>query len=71
MKSNWKMIVVPGVVFALIALLPSICFAQLGDPAGDPDAPIDGGVGVLIAAGVGYGIKKYRDANRKKQEPGI
>jgi hypothetical protein len=71
MKSNWKMIVAPGVFFALLSLLPAICLAQLGDPAVDPDAPIDGGVSVLIAAGVGYGIKKYRDANRKKQEPGI
>lgn len=65
MKNNWKMIVVPGVFFALLSLLPTICMAQLGDPAVDPDAPIDGGVSVLIAAGVGYGIKKYRDGRRK------
>ena len=71
MKSYWKMIVVPGLFVAILALLPVICFAQLGDPAGDPDAPIDGGVGILIAAGVGYGVKKYKEANRKKQNPGI
>jgi hypothetical protein len=28
------------------------------DNGGDPDAPIDGGVGLLIAAGIGLGIKK-------------
>jgi hypothetical protein len=28
------------------------------DNGGDPDAPIDGGVGLLIAAGIGYGLKK-------------
>jgi len=66
MKNYWKMIVVPGVLFALLALLPTLCMAQLGDPAVDPDAPIDGGVGVLLAAGIGYGIKKYRDAGKRK-----
>lgn len=59
------MIVVPGIFFALLALLPAICMAQMTDPAVDPDAPIDGGVGALVAAGIGYGIKKYRDGKRK------
>ena len=36
------------------------------DPDGDPDAPIDGGVSLLVAAGIGYGVKKVRD-NRKKK----
>jgi len=35
------------------------------DP-GDPDAPIDGGVGLLVAAGIGYGIKKVRDNQKEK-----
>jgi hypothetical protein len=65
MKSYWKTIVVPGLFLTLLALMPAICSAQLGDPAGDPDAPIDGGVGVLLAAGVGYGIKKYKDSKKK------
>ena len=30
------------------------------DPGGDVDAPIDGGLSLLIAGGVGYGIKKMR-----------
>jgi hypothetical protein len=36
------------------------------DNGGDPDAPIDGGIGFLMAAGIGYGIKKLsfkRDKN--------
>jgi hypothetical protein len=37
-----------------------------GDPEGDPDLiPIDGGLGFLLAAGVGYGVKKARDLKRK------
>lgn len=35
--------------------------------AGGPVVPIDGGVGLLIAAGVGYGAKKYYDKKRNKE----
>ena len=42
--------------------IPLITLAQ-GPP--DPqDVPIDGGLSLLLAAGVGYGVKKYRD-NKK------
>jgi uncharacterized membrane protein (Fun14 family) len=38
-----------------------------GDPGGDPDLiPVDGGLGFLLAAGVGYGVKKARDYRRRK-----
>lgn len=59
--------------FMILAFLPAICDAQIGPGPEftDPDAPIDGGVGILIAAGVGYGIKKYKESNRKRQSPGI
>ena len=32
------------------------------------DVPIDGGLSLVIAAGVGYGAKKIRDYNKKKRE---
>ena len=36
-----------------------------GDPGDDPDkVPLDPGTWVLVAAGAGYGIKKWRDAKR-------
>jgi len=35
------------------------------DNPDDPDVPIDGGVGFLIAAGLGYGIKKMKSNKRK------
>jgi len=47
-------------------LLSVSAFAQPGDPGGDPDVPIDGGIGILIAAGVLYGSKKIYDARKKK-----
>lgn len=50
------------VVFAL----PLIAIAQ--DPGGGPDAPIDGGLSVLLAAGAAYGVKKYKDNKKKNNE---
>jgi hypothetical protein len=63
MKRNFNWILANIFVIATL-MLPVTAFCQLGDPEGDPDAPIDGGVGVLVAAGVAYGIKK---AGRRKQ----
>ena len=54
-------------LFISLIVLPAISMATPGDTGvTDPDAPIDGGLGLLIAAGVGYGYKKYKDNNRKK-----
>jgi hypothetical protein len=38
--------------------------AQPSDPGGDVNAPIDGGLSLLIAGGVGYGVKKLRAAKK-------
>ncbi|MBX3257763.1 MAG: hypothetical protein KF862_26780 [Chitinophagaceae bacterium] len=45
--------------------------AQPGGPGGDPDTeiPIDGGVSLLVAAGIAYGAKKAYD-KRKKDNTG-
>ena len=49
-------------------MLPTIGFAQINpgcDPE-DPLCPIDGGVSLLIAAGIGLGAKKaYQERNKK------
>ncbi len=37
-----------------------------GDPFGGPPCPIDGGVSLLIAAGLAYGGKKSFDMSRNK-----
>lgn len=34
----------------------------------DPDAPIDGGLGILIAGGIGYGIKHIQQRRKHRQE---
>ncbi len=48
-------------------------FAQPGGPGGNPDAPppgapIDGGVSLLVAGAIGYGVKKVKEARKKKAE---
>ena len=53
-------------------ILLTVCFLipvlpLLAQPTPPADAPIDGGLSLLIAGGVGYGIKKVRD-NKKKQQ---
>lgn len=46
----------------IVFLFPLIakCQPGSGDDMSDPDAPVDGGVVLLVAAGVGYGYKKYK-----------
>ncbi len=58
-----------GILTILFAsLLPLISLAQAVLPEDTLDTPIDGGVSLLIAAGVGYGIKKVRDERKKAKE---
>lgn len=63
----------------IFCTIPVISFSQLTDPFSSPvqsapppppdpvDTPIDGGLSLLLAAGVGYGIKKVRDQRRKQR----
>lgn len=53
----------------ILLVLPYNGNAQPGDDFIDPDAeiPIDGGLSLLIAAGVGYGVKKANDFRKKNK----
>ena len=65
------------IIFLMIFLIcvPSLCHAQIGQPCdyNDPfvPCPIDGGVTALLAAGVIYGIKKYKGAKKNEIQPVI
>jgi hypothetical protein len=48
-----------AILFILVLIMPVLVQAQT-EPGGDPDVPIDGGLSLLIAGGVGYGMKKLR-----------
>jgi len=67
MKTKFKCIVMIAMLIGVINLLPLAAKAQIFGSE-DPDAPIDGGVSVLIVAGVGYGIKKAKENRKKKIE---
>ena len=51
-------------VCLLIPVLPLL--AQPTLPAGN--APVDGGLSLLVAAGVGYGAKKIRENRKNKRD---
>jgi hypothetical protein len=60
MKLNLKRIFKIQILILLMVLfLPAFLHAQ-PDLDDDPDVPIDGGLSVLLAAGVGYGIRELR-----------
>ncbi|HBX65862.1 MAG: hypothetical protein CL670_13870 [Balneola sp.] len=55
-----------SLTLAFLLALASIVVAQPGLPSAPSQAPIDGGLSLLAAAGGGYAIKKLRD--RKKAQ---
>lgn len=60
-----KSFVYAAVLMLITTVLPFFAMAQT-DPGCGPDCPIDGGLSLLLAAGVGYGVKKYRDGRKKE-----
>ena len=67
MKPNGKLLFTLATLVIFLIFLPTVLHAQI-DPETDPDIPIDGGVGVLLAIGVGYGLKKMRDYRKSDRE---
>lgn len=83
-NSQLLKIVVCVLVVAVIIAIPDLVHAQLSPirslfgngstpPSFTPDvtdvnAPVDGGLSLLVAAGVGYGAKKMRNKKNKTQE---
>jgi hypothetical protein len=55
-----------SLLLVIFVMISAGLMAQPGDPGGDPDVPIDGGIGLLIAAGALYGSKKMLDYRKKK-----
>ena len=70
--SNKKIqfLIMSVVMIFIICIIPHLASAQPPPPdCTDPDkCPIDGGLSVLLAAGVGYGVKKYRESRKGMQK---
>ena len=65
MKTNGgRQLLMSLMIFIVVGLIPNLALAQVTDP-GCPDCPIDGGLSLLLAAGVGYGVKKYREEKKR------
>ena len=61
------------VIFIMVVLLSVTAIASYAGQKGlglgnDPDTPIDGGISVLVATGVGIGVKKVREMRKQKKE---
>lgn len=67
MKYFRSTIFLATLLLCIFSVLPILGYAQLGDPGEDPDAqiPVDGGLVLLIAAGVGYGVKKVKEQRKR------
>lgn len=71
MKRIKKYVFVTGMVILISMIQPIKGTAQVVDPGCDPLdplCPIDGGVSLLIAAGIGLGAKKAYDKKKKQVE---
>ena len=65
MKTMGKMKIMAGLIVIVLMLSANVCFATIDpgcDPL-DPACPIDGGVSLLIAAGVGLGVRRAMKKN--------
>ena len=54
-------------------IINAVAYAQAQDPPGFGDnvtdlVPLDGGLSILLAAGVTYGLKKMHDSKTRHQE---
>ena len=62
-----------ALIIMLVLLTVPVIHALAGSGpsglGGDAGAPIDGGISLLVAAGVGYGVKKARAIRMKTKLP--
>jgi len=63
-----KFIKVVFLVFVMILLKSLAAHAEISTPGVEPETPvpIDGGISLLVVAGIGYGSKKLAERKREK-----
>jgi hypothetical protein len=66
MKQNNTQVLTYFSLLFILFLLPTLSIAQDGFGEVIDDVPVDGGLSLLLAAGVGYGAKKLREKGKQK-----
>ena len=61
-----KILNINTVLFLIVLLLPVLAMAQTEGLPETDNAPIDVGLSLLVAAGVGYGAKKLKERKNNK-----
>ncbi len=61
----------PFLLIGFVLVFPLLASAQFDDVPAVPDAPIDGGLSLLVAAGVGYGAKKLKEKRSKQANESV
>jgi hypothetical protein len=65
MKNRYITLVAVLVLVWTVFALPEVASAQPPPPPGKPtQTPVDGGLGLLAAAGGAYAVKKLRDRDK-------
>jgi len=65
-KNRSIKIVLPLIILFTVTFISAHAQGPV-DPGTDPDnAPVDGGISLLVAGGLGYGIKKMREQRLNK-----
>lgn len=62
-----KTLIYISLILTFALVLSTILMAQPSLPASPSQAPIDGGLSLLAAAGGGYAIKKLRDRQKEAE----
>jgi hypothetical protein len=60
-----KITILTALCLLATILVPTLVHAQPGFGDDVNDVPVDGGLSVLIAAGIGYGAKKIKEKRKK------
>lgn len=71
MKATYNNLFKKIVAIFIIVFVTALPYLAQAQPIFDDDVndvPIDGGLSVLIAAGVGYGAKKLKERHQKENE---
>jgi len=58
-------VIIQITLLTIVLIMPALLHAQPSFTDDVVDAPVDGGLSLLVAAGIGYGAKRVR-AGRKK-----